>query len=61
MTKQEIMKMKNTGEIMSALARNRDIWDEELSNHLKNMKRKENLENFGEPDIIHTPPRRNVE
>lgn len=58
MTKQDIMKMKNSGEIMSALARNREIWDEELSTHLKNVKRQENLEKFGEPDIIYTPPKK---
>ena len=59
MTKQDILKMKNSVEIMSALARNRDIWDEELSTHLKNMKRQENIGKFGESDIIYTPPKLN--
>ena len=59
MTKQEIIKMKNSSGIMRALAQNRDIWDEELSNHLKNVKRKENFENFGESDVIYTPPKQN--
>lgn len=61
MTKQEIMKMKNPGEIMRALAQNRSIWDEDLSDHLKNMKRRENLVNFGDAGIVHTPPRQNDE
>lgn len=61
MTKQEIMKMKNPGEIMRALAQNCDIWDEELSVHLKNMKRQGNLRKFGEQDIIYTPPKQNNE
>ena len=59
MTKQEIMNMKDSQEIMRALASNRDIWDEELSNHLRDTKRRENLERFGEKDIVYTPPKRN--
>jgi len=59
MTKQEILKMNNSGDIMRALAQNRDIWDEDTSNHLKKIKRQENLEHFGEADIIYTPPKLN--
>ena len=59
MTKQEIMNMEDSQEIMGALAANRDIWDEELSNHLRTIKRRENLERFGDADIIYTPPKRN--
>ena len=57
MTKQEIMNMKGSQEIMRALAHNRGIWDEDLSNHLRDIKRRENIERFGEPDVIYTPPK----
>lgn len=59
MTKQEIMKMTDSANIMRALAQNRDIWDEELSNHLREVKRQENLERFGEADPIYTPAKQN--
>ena len=59
MTKQEIMNMKDSKEIMRALAANREIWDEELSNHLRDVKRCENERRFGDADIIYTPPKRN--
>lgn len=59
MTKQEIMSMESSQEIMRALADNRDIWDEDLSNHLRDIKRRENNRRFGDADAIYTPPKRN--
>ncbi len=58
MTKEDILNMENSREIMRALAENREIWDEELSNHLCDVKRKENAEKFGDADIIYTPSKR---
>lgn len=40
---------------MRALAENRDIWDEELSNHLRDVKRLENRQRFGDADVLYTP------
>ena len=55
MTKQEILNMNNSRNIMRALAENRDIWDEELSNHLRDVKRLENRQRFGDADVLYTP------
>ena len=58
MTKQDILHMHDSKEIMIALAHNRNLWDEELSNHLREVKRKENLVRFGDADVIYRPPMR---
>lgn len=57
MTKQDILALTTTREIMKAMADYRALWDEELSNHLRDIKRKENLERFGEADVIYRPPK----
>jgi hypothetical protein len=59
MTKQDILNMHDSKQIMRALANNPDIWDKELSDHLRTTKRKENVERFGDADVLYTPPRRN--
>ena len=58
MTKQDILKMTNSQDIMQAMATHRELWDEDLSNHLKNAKRKENEIKFGDADVIYTPPKK---
>ena len=58
MTKQDVLKLSTSKEIMKALAEHRELWDEDLSNHLRNIKRKENEDKFGEADVIYTPPRK---
>ena len=51
MTKQDILKMTKREEIMKALSENRDIWDEELSNHLAKIARQENKEKYGDENF----------
>lgn len=58
MTVQDVLKMDNSRDIMRALAGNPELWSQETSDHLKNIKRKENFERFGDPDILYTPPKR---
>lgn len=58
MTKQDILKMDMSQDIMRALANNPELWDSELSAHLRNIKRKENTERFGSPDVLHTPAKK---
>ena len=60
MTKQDILALSTSREIMKALAANRDLWDEDLDKHLRNVKRKENAEMFGrgEEDTIYRPAKR---
>lgn len=58
MTIQDILKMDNSRDIMRALAGAPELWSQETSDHLKNIKRKENFERFGDPDILYTPPKR---
>lgn len=58
MTVQDILKMDNSREIGKALAKFPELWSQETSDHLKNIKRKEDAERFGDPDILYTPPKR---
>lgn len=58
MTVQDILKMDNTRDIGRALAKSPELWCQETSDHLRNIKRKENFERFGDPDILYTPPKR---
>lgn len=57
MTKQDVLELSTSKEIMKALAEHRELWDEDLSNYLRNTKRKENENRFGEADVIYTPPK----
>lgn len=58
MTKQDILNMTTSRDIMKAMAANRSIWDEDLSNHLRDVKRQENAARFGDADAIYTPNKR---
>lgn len=58
MTKQDILQLTTSQEIMRALTDHRELWDEDLSDHLRDIKRRENHERFGDADVIYTPPRR---
>ena len=58
MTKQDVLKMDKSQDIMKALANQPELWDADVSNHLRDTKRNENLERFGDADILHTPPKR---
>lgn len=58
MTEQDILKMNKSRDIMRALANAPELWSQETSDHLKNVKRQEDFERFGDPDILYTPPKR---
>lgn len=58
MTKQDILNMKNRGEVMKALAMNPDLWDKELDDHLKDVSKKALAEQFGTADVLYTPPKK---
>lgn len=55
MTKQDILEMNKSRNIMDALAKHPELWDKEISDHLRNSKRKENLERFGDADFLYRP------
>ena len=57
MTRQDILNMNTSQDIRKALAKHPQLWDEEVSNHLRDTKRKENKRRFGEADVIYTPPK----
>ena len=59
MTKKDVLKKTTTREIMKALAKEPGLWDEEVSNHLKSIKKRENERRFGEADIIYRPEKTN--
>ena len=59
MTKQEILNMNTSRDIMKALSEHRGLWDQELNEHLRCVKRLENERRFGDADAIFTPARRN--
>ena len=55
MTKQDILNMKTTAEIMKALATHRELWDEEVNEHLKSVAKKKLVDTFGDSDVVYTP------
>lgn len=57
MTEQDVLNMDNSRDIMRALANTPELWSQTTSDHLKSIKRKENVERFGDPDILYTPPK----
>lgn len=57
MTEQDVLNMDKSRDIMRALANTPELWSQKTSDHLKNIKRKENVERFGDPDILYTPPK----
>ena len=57
-TKQQILNMSTSKDIMKALAEHRQLWNEDTSNHLKRIKRIENEARFGDADVLYTPPKR---
>lgn len=59
MTKQDILNMKTTAEIMRTLKTHQELWDEEVNEHLKAVAKKKLLDQFGSDDVIYTPPRKN--
>lgn len=56
MTKQDILNMKTTAEVMKTLATHRDLWDEEVNEHLKRLAKKKLVDKFGDSDVAYTPP-----
>ena len=58
MTKQDILNMKERGDVMKALATNPDLWDKELDDHLKAVSRQALLDKFGTDDVLYTPPKK---
>ena len=58
MTKQDILNMNTTKEIMETFMTHRELWDEEVNEHLKAVARKKLIERFGSADVTYTPPRK---
>lgn len=58
MTKEDILKMNNSKDIMVALSHSPELWSEETSNHLRDTKRNENIKRFGDADVLYTPPKK---
>ena len=58
MTKQDILNMDKTQDIMKALANAPELWSEDVSNHMLNIKRKKNIAEHGEADILYTPAKK---
>ncbi len=51
------MNISTSKDIMKAFAEHRELWDEDTSNHLKQIKRKENEARFSDADVLYTPPK----
>lgn len=58
MTKQDILNMKSSKEIMNTMFSNSDLWDEEVNEHLKKTKKAENKKEYGSEDFLPTPNKR---
>lgn len=58
MTKQDILNMKTSKEIMATLFTHSELWDEEVNEHLKKVAKKEKLEQYGSEDFLPTPRKR---
>ena len=58
MTKQDILQMNNSLDISKALAENRDLWCQETSDHLRDVKRKEDIAQYGTEFIFIDPFRK---
>lgn len=58
LTKQEILNMSSSKNIGKALAEHPQLWDEDTSNHLKRVKRKENEAKFGDAEVLFDPLKR---
>ena len=58
MTKQDILKLDSRREIVLALYENMNLLDQEVSDHLASVARKEDLEKYGSPDVLVTPLKR---
>ena len=55
MKKEDILELQSSYEIMKTLVDHHDLWDDEINEHLKAVKGKENLERFGSEDVLYTP------
>ena len=58
MTKQDILNLDSSQDIMLALHENRELWDPETTAHLAMIARKENFEQYGNPYVLVTPLKR---
>lgn len=59
MTKQDILKMENSKEIMKTLMTHRELWDSDVNEHLKKMAKQRLKDMFSADDVIYTPAKRN--
>ena len=58
MTKQDILNMKTKSEIMKTFMTHRELWDDEVNEHLKAVAKKELVERYGSEDVLYTLPRK---
>lgn len=58
MTKQDILKMNTTAEIKRTFITHRELWDEEVNEHLKAVAKKELIARYGSDDVLYTVPRK---
>lgn len=58
MTKQDIMNLTSSYEIMKTLFSNPELWDEEVNDRLKKLAKEENKAKYGVEEIYVTLPRR---
>lgn len=59
MTKQDILNMKDSKEIMKTLMTHRELWDSDVNEHLKKMSKQRIKDMFSDDDVIYTPAKRN--
>lgn len=51
MKKEDILALKTRIEILKALDTNRDLWDKEVDEHLKEVAKKEHIEKYGSLEV----------
>lgn len=58
MTKEHILRLTKSQDIMKALAEDFSLLDQEISDHLRDIKKKELIARFGSDDILYTPAKK---
>lgn len=58
MTKEDILKLNSTVEIKKTFITHRELWDDEVNEHLKAVAKKDLIVRYGSDDVLYTLPRK---
>lgn len=58
MTKEDILKLNSTVEIKKTFITHRELWDDEVNEHLKAVAKKDLIARYGSDDVLYTLPRK---